>query len=351
MDVAPSPRERGASVPPFRTAYLNATSSSVAEATLGIVEREGMVRSLDVPRAIYRNPRVSPDGRQIAVESISASGQSALWVYDLSGTAAMRRLTQEGNSTRPIWTPDGKRIVYGSDREKQQGIFMQLADGSGLPERVTTAPDGREDYPESFSPDGKVMSFARVRPPLGQDSWGLWTVRMDTTDRTPEVFFDLPASNEFGSSFSPDGKWIAYASNAAPDGKSAPTFFSIHMQPYPATGVKYQISQGSGAWPLWTGGGRELLYRAAGLGAAPRLNVISITTAPVPAFTSERILPITGFQPVVNNREYDVFPRGNRLLMVLPPTQQDAAPPPPVPLTMIVNWTEELKARVQPKPR
>jgi Tol biopolymer transport system component len=272
-------------------------------------------------------------------------------VYDLSGAAAMRRLTQEGSNTRPVWTPDGKRIAYGSDREKPQGIFMQLADGSGLPERVTTAPDGREDYPESFSPDGAVLSFARVRPPLGQDSWGLWTLRMDSVDRTPEVFFDLPGSNEFGSSFSPDGKWIAYASNAAPDSTGAPTFFSIYMQPYPATGVKYQISQGSGAWPLWTAGGRELLYRFAGLATAARLSVVSITTTPVPAFTAERTLPITGFQPVVNNREYDVFPRGRDLLMVLPPPRQDATPPPPVPITVIVNWTGELKARVPVKPR
>jgi hypothetical protein len=163
----------------------------------------------------------------------------------------------------------------------------------------------------------------------------------------PEVFFDLPGSNEFGSSFSPDGKWIAYASNAAPDSTSAPTFFTIYVQPYPATGVKYQISQGSGAWPLWSNGGRELLYRLAGLANAARLNVVSITTTPVPAFTAERTLPITGFQPVVNNREYDVFPRGSNLLMVLPAARQDATPPPPVPITMIVNWTEELKARVR----
>jgi hypothetical protein len=217
---------------------------------------------------------------------------------------------------------------------------------------VTTAPDGHEDYPESFSPDGKVLSFARVRPPLGQDSWGIWTLRMDGVDRKPEVFFDLPDSNEFGSSFSPDGKWIAYASNAAPDKTAAPTVFSIYVQPYPATGVKYQVSQGSGAWPLWTGGGHELLYRVAGVaGAAPRLNVISISTTPAPAFTSERILPFTAFQPIVNNREYDVFPSGGSLLMVLPPQRQDTAPLPPVPITMVVNWTQELRARVQVAPR
>jgi hypothetical protein len=67
--------------------------------------------------------------------------------------------------------------------------------------------------------------------------------------------------------------------------------------------------------------------------------------------TGERTLPITGFQPVVNNREYDVFPQETNLLMVLPPARQDTAPPPLVPITMIVNWTKELKARVPAKPR
>jgi serine/threonine-protein kinase len=333
-------------------AYLNSTTSNGnVDNTLAIVERTGVSKALDVPKAVYRNPRVSPDGRRVAVESISTSGQSIIWVYDLSGAAAMRRLTQEGNNTRPVWTADSTRIAFGSDREKPQGIFIQKADGSGLPERLTSAPDGREDYPEAFSPDGKVLSFARVRPPLGQDSWGLWTMRMDTPEHKPEAFFDLPGSNEFGSSFSPDGKWIAYASNAAADQSGAPTAFSIYVQPYPPTGVKYQISQSAGAWPLWTSGGHELLYRLAGTVGTAKLNVVSITTAPVPAFTSERALPITGFQPVVNNREYDVFPRGTNLLMVMPSARPETSAPPPIPITTVLNWTEELKARVPTKAR
>jgi serine/threonine protein kinase/Tol biopolymer transport system component len=331
-------------------AYLNSTAASGnIDNTLAIVERTGVIKPLDVPKAVYRNPRVSPDGRRVAVESISTSGQSVIWVYDLSGTAAMRRLTQEGNNTRPVWTADSKRIAYGSDREKPQGIFIQPADGSGLPERLTSPPDGREDYPESFSPDGKVLSFARVRPPLGQDSWGVWTLRMDMPEHKPEVFFDLPGSNEFGSTFSPDGRWIAYASNAAQDQTGAPTAFSIYVQPYPPTGVKYQISQSAGAWPLWTSGGHELLYRLAGVVGTAKLNVVSITTAPVPAFTSERALPITGFQPVVNNREYDVFPRGTNLLMVMPSARPEGNAPPPIPITTVLNWTEELKARAPTK--
>ena len=328
--------------------YLNAvTSASTPEAVLGVVSRDGAVRLLDVPKANYRSPRVSPDGRRLAVETIAESGQSIIWVYDLSGTVAIRRLTQEGSNTRPVWTPDGRRIAYGSNREKMHGIFWQLADGSGLPERLTTAAEGNEHFPESFSRDGRVLSFANARPPLGATSWGLWTLRLDPGDRKPEVFFDLTTSNEFGSSFSPDGKWVAYASNASADAGGQPTAFAIYVQPYPPTGVKYQISASGGAWPVWSPRGGELLYRLnVQEGGTPRINAVTITTTPVPAFTTERALSIAGFQPVVNYREYDLFPGGRELVMVFPAARSQATTPATARIHTVLNWFEELKARV-----
>ena len=316
------------------------------ESTLGITDRAGGVKLLGVPRGNYRSPRLSPDGRQLAVETITDTNQNVIWVYDLSGTAALRRLTQEGNNTRPVWSADGKRIAYGQTAEKGAGIFWQLADGSGLPERLTTAPDGYWDVPESFAPDGKVLSFARVRPPLTADSWSLWTLRLDAAEKKPEVFFDLPNSNEFGSTFSPDGKWIAYASNADPNPANASTRFAIYVQPYPATGVKYEVTQTGGAWPVWAAGGRELIYRLnTQEGSAPRLNAVTITTMPAPAFTSEKALPVQGFQPATNYREYDAFKDG-RMVIVFPAAREQNAVVPAPRIHTILNWTEELKARV-----
>jgi Tol biopolymer transport system component len=324
------------------------TSASAQDATLGIVDRNGTIRTLNVPGAAYRNPRVSPDGRRIAVETIAAIGQSSIWVYDVNGGSAIRRLTQDGDTTRPVWSADGKHIAYAANTQKPQGIFWQLADGSGLPERLTTTSDeAHQDFPESFSRDGKVLSFARVRPPLGQDAWSLWTMRLDTSDRTPAVFFDLPGSNEFGSQFSPDGKWLAYASNASPQG-GEPTAFAIYLQPYPATGVKYQISQTGGAWPIWSPEGRALIYRLNGAGntGGQRLHTVTVATVPVPTFGVDQTLPIQGFLPVVNNREYDVFPDGKQFVMVFPATRQDSGAPPPAQIVAILNWTDELKSRV-----
>jgi len=329
--------------------YLNAlTTAAAPESTLGIVDRNGTVRTLNVPKGNYRSPRVSPDGRQIAVESIMDSGQNVISVYDLAGASAMRRLTQEGNNTRPVWSPDGKRIAFGSNREKAHGIYWQLADGSGLPERLTTAEEGIEHYPESFSPDGKVLSFGAVRIPNGGRSWAIWTLRLDQQERKPEVFYDLPTSNEFGSAFSPDGKWIAYASNAGADENSPATRFAIYVQPYPKTGAKYEISQSGGAWPIWSSKGSELLYRLnVTEGGAPKLNTVAISTNPVPTFTSEKALPIQGFQPIVNYREYDILPDGRALVMVFPAAQTAAAPAINPRIRAVLNWTEELKARVR----
>jgi len=333
--------------------YLNAVANAPPpESTLAIVDRNGTMRTLEVPKAIYRSPRVSPDGRRIAVETISDAGQNVIWVYDLSGTAAIRRLTQEGNNSRPVWTPDGRRIAYGSDRDGKPGIFWQLADGSGLPERLTTAEQGFQQYPESFSPDAKVMSFARVRVPLGASAWALYTMRLDQPERKPELFFDLPNSNEFGSNFSPDGKWIAYASNASPTANGEPTSFAIYVQPYPPTGVKYEISQTGGAWPIWSSMGRELLYRMnANEATTPKINVVSIATSPVPTFTAERPLPIQGFLPVTNFREYDIFPNGRDLVMVFPAARPTTTAPPSAHIYTVLNWFEELKTRVSPQPR
>ena len=329
--------------------YLNAiTAAAAPQATLAIVERSGAVKTLDVPKANYRSPRVSPDGRRIAVETVSESGQSVISIYDLAGTSAMRRLTQEGNNTRPVWSPDGKRIAFGSNRDKAHGIYWQLADGSGLPERLTTAEEGIEHYPESFSPDGKVLSFGAVRVPNGGRSWSIWTLPLDGKERKPELFYDLPTSNEFGSVFSPDGKWIAYASNAGPDENSPATRFAIYVQPYPKTGAKYEIAQSGGAWPIWSSKGSELLYRLnVTEGGAAKLNAVAITTDPVPTFTSEKTLPIQGFQPVVNYREYDGLPNGGALVMVFPATQASAVTPPSPKIHSVLNWTEELKARVR----
>jgi hypothetical protein len=210
---------------------------------------------------------------------------------------------------------------------------------------LTSAEEGFDHYPESWSPDGNVLSFAVVRTPLGQQSWALWTLAMNDPEKKPKLFYDVTTSNEFGSVFSPDGKWIAYASNEGPDVQ-----FGIYAQPYPPTGVKYQISRSGGAWPVWAPGGGELIYRLSNaVSSAPKINAVTITTKPVPGFTSEKELTIQGFLPITNYREYDILPNGKEFVMVVPVMQQTAAPAPLNSIHVVLNWSSELQQRVPVK--
>src|SRR5262249_17486363 len=149
----------------------------------------------------YAYPRVSPDGRQVAVEIAEAS--SDIWVYDLMRNT-LNRLTFQGLSTNPIWTPDGKRIVYRSTKTGVPGInlFWKSADGAGIEEQLTT---GDLAPPSSISPDGKILGYTGQNPKTGFD---VMTLALEG-DRKPQPFLATPA-DERGPYFSPDGHWAAY---------------------------------------------------------------------------------------------------------------------------------------------
>ena len=214
---------------------------------LGLVDRNGTVEPLDVPPMGYVSPRLSPDGTRLVVEATSDEG-SDIWVYDLGGDTQIRRLTLEGHNIRPIWTPDGERVTFASDREGKPGIYWLPADGSGVPERLTTAEEGTEHWPESWAPDGETLSFSGTN---GGNA-AIWTLSRDSGAQ-PEVFVDEPGFNQRGSVFSPDGKWLAYHSTESGGAE-------VYVQPFPATGAKHRITQQSGASSLWAPDGNELFY-------------------------------------------------------------------------------------------
>ena len=128
--------------------------------TLGLVDRNGEVERLNVAPGRYVAPRLSPDGSQLAVQTNEGNNKGDIWVYDMSRNTQIRRLTQGGTNIRPIWTPDGERVTFASVRDGAQGIFWQPADLSGGAERLTTADDGAEHWPGSWSPDGRTLAFS-----------------------------------------------------------------------------------------------------------------------------------------------------------------------------------------------
>ncbi len=186
---------------------------------LVITDRTGTRKALPLPAGMYDTPRVSPKGDQIAF-ALTDNGRSDIYIYHLNGKTTMRRLTRVGNNRLPAWSWNGSRIAYQSDREGDRAIFWQRADGSGVVERLTRPAAGEAHEPEAWSPGNKVLLFSLRRNPIESAPSAIYSgnavlsaLSLDT--REVHAFEDLPSATPAGATFSPDGKWVAYALTSA----------------------------------------------------------------------------------------------------------------------------------------
>jgi eukaryotic-like serine/threonine-protein kinase len=292
------------------------------------VDRHGAEQPIAAPEHAYFTPRLSPDGRRVAVGITESDSQ--IWLYDL-GRDTMTRFTFDGDyNPVPAWTPDGKRIAFESNKEGAPNLFWQLADGSGGLERLTTS-----EYiqvPMSWSPDGKLLAFMEVNPITGVDIWVLRTGDPSAGSeqiREAQPFLRTPFS-EGAPAFSPDGRWLAYISNES--GR-----YEVYVQPYPGPGGKWQISTEGGTEPKWNPSGRELFYRSGEKMMAVDIAAQSGFAAGKPRMLFEGQYELSPVQ----SDNYDVSSDGQRFLM-LKPTVQAA----PTQINVVLNWFEELKRRV-----
>jgi len=284
------------------------------------VSRNGTEQSLTAPVRGYRNPRLSPDGRRIAVQVDERDSQ--VWLYDLA-RETLSRLTFEGSNGNPIWTPDGQRIAFSSGT----GLFWQLADGSGRPERLCCDAGGGAPL-SSWSPDGHLIAGGGAGGAIGD----LSVLRRG--DRKVQVLLQTPFG-EGAAMFSPDGRWLAYSSNES--GRS-----EIYLQSYPGPGGKWQISTEGGTEPLWNRNGRELFYRTGN-----RMMTVDITTQPSFSAGKPRLLFEGQHEPsLISNANYDVSLDGQHFLMLKASETEEAAP---TQINVVLNWFEELKRRVPTK--
>jgi serine/threonine-protein kinase len=298
-----------------------------AQLRLVWVTRNGVEQAVAAPARGFAYPRLSPDGRRLAVGVADPGTQ--LWVYEFA-RETLARLTLEGDlSALPAWTPDGTRIAFTSKSDGPLNIFWRLTDGSGGPERLTTSEYNHT--PMSWSPDGQLLAFGEVNPDTGFD---ILVLRMG--DRTAQPFLRSPF-NESTPRFSPDARWLAYASDES--GRQ-----EIYVQPYPGPGGKWPISAEGGREPVWSRDGRELFYRS-----GDKVMAVAITTAPGFVAGKPRVLFAGPYEPTVFTvANYDVSPDGQRFLMLRRSEQAAAAP---TQINVVLNWFEELRRRVPPAAR
>ena len=294
-----------------------------AQRTLVWVDRKGTEQPLPAPVRGYRTPRISPDGRRVAAAS-PESGDN-IWLYDFA-RETLTRLTFEGRVNHtPLWTPDGRRIAFISDRTGgPTNVFWQTADGSLGAEQLTEFSSDYLHNLGSWSPDGQVLAFDELSAATGHD---IWVLRL--SDRKAQPFLHTQF-NETAPAFSPDGHWLAYASDET--GR-----YEIYVQPYPGPGRKWQISTEGGTEPAWAGNG-EIFYRQGN-----KMMAVGTTTQTTFSAGNPKVLFEGQYvRTAATISNYDVSRDGQRLLMVKASEQTEAA----TQINVVQNWFEELKRRV-----
>ena len=199
----------------------------------------------------YRYPRLSPDGRKIAVE-VSSTGttRADIWTYDIS-SQALSRLTSQASSTQPEWTPDGRYIAYIRESDGKNEAWRVPADGSGQEERLF----GQENpvHELTFSPVGRQAVFRADHATTNRD---IWMLSLDTLRGSHKAIPLLTSGfNEMGPRISPDGRWLTYISDES--GR-----YEVYVRPFPGPGARVQVSTNGGTEPLWTGNGSRVVYRS-----------------------------------------------------------------------------------------
>ena len=159
--------------------------------------------------------------------------ESDIWMYDLSEQSEIRRLTYGGNNRFPVWSGDGRRVTFQSGRDSDRAIFWQSADGASGAERLTKPAQGEEHIPESWSRDGKRLLFSVFK----DAKFSLWVWTLDGRSSAP--FGNVLSIAPLSATFSPDGRWIAYAAAEEASGIMSPNR-GVFVQPFPATGEQHQ---------------------------------------------------------------------------------------------------------------
>ena len=281
------------------------------ETQFALVGLDGTKKILGPAINFANAPRVSPDGKKVAMSGV---GDGNLWITDLDNPTGLHKFLKGSYYNFPVFSDDGKHIVFGTFLpDGVETVYAMPADGVGDIEMLARPARA----PEGWRPGSQTFSYISHKGVMDYD---LWTFDLATHTNAPLA--RQPVTAQLSSRFSPDGNWVVYMSNETGQ-------FNVYVEPWPATGVRFQGTKDGGTAPLWSADGTEIYYEASGKLYALRFgNGLNMFGAP-------RELPITGFVPTGLRRTWDLMPDGKTLVMLFRG---------PSTVGMIPNWTTLLQA-------
>jgi DNA-binding beta-propeller fold protein YncE len=305
--------------------YLPGGAGGAGQQTIVAVDRQGRPSPLPgLPPDSYRDIRVSPDGAQLALATVAD-----VWTYDFARATLSRLTTNPAPDTRPLWTPDGQRIIFMSRRAGYPELFWRPADGTGNDERLLArAKDLIDLRANGWSADGRQLLFSEVSPRLDG------AIGQIAVERPSDTIVLLERAYRAAyAAISPNGRWMAY--NSSVSGQA-----EVYVERYPELGNRQQISTGGGRIPLWSRDGRELFFITPDNRQILAVPVQAGTTlvAGRPQVLFEFSLFVAG-----GSQPYDIGPDG-RFLMIRSGEAQAGAGL--ANLIVVQNWFEELKRLV-----
>ena len=284
----------------------------------------------------YFDLALSPDGKRVATTrsdpTVAGSGQG-IWVLDLTRGVSARFTFDPAPDSSPVWSPDGTRIAFGASRAGGIAIYQKASNGTGK-DQLLLAATGDPTAPNDWSRDGRFLLYTRQDPKTKADLWVLPLSSDGAPAGAPRPFANTEFSEDQGQ-FSPDGRWIAYTSDES--GRS-----EIYVQPFPAPvgrGSKTRVSRDGGSQPRWRRDGKELFY----LSPDGKLMAVNVTDGPIFKVglpeSLFQVLVVRGRREAVSDvLSWDVTPDGKRFLI-------DRVKTASAPLTVVLNWTAELRKK------